>query len=229
LLLRRAARLWLRRARRQPPPAQAFLASNNASRKHLSWGCRMDRQAMRNMCANVWGGGLATLIQRPNPANRDSTGHASPKSGLRALLDTCFARPSGAVCARLQRAAHQPSDRAAGMGGGRALGVHGNQGPFPANQRNLLSRSRLPYSHHDPRVAAPARFPHVRLGPFFAPRSPSYGRPRVEPRFRAARTSMMPTATVAAFGFEFDRPFGFYNLLKGSILQSPSNTSGSPT
>jgi hypothetical protein len=40
---------------------------------------------------------------------------------------------------------------------------------------------------------------------------------------------MMPTATVAAFGFEFDRPFGFYNLLKGSILQSPSNTSGSPT
>jgi hypothetical protein len=31
----------------------------------------------------------------------------------------------------------------------------------------------------------------------------------------------LASAIVAAFGFDFDHPFGFYSLLKGNILRSP--------
>src|SRR5882762_430689 len=39
----------------------------------------------------------------------------------------------------------------------------------------------------------------------------------------------LASAIVAAFGFDFDHAFGFYSLLKGNILRSPSNTSCSRT
>ena len=59
---------------------------SNASLKLVRWGCRTDKPAVRNMCANAWGGGLATVTLRLSiRADQDSPrARESPKSGLRA-------------------------------------------------------------------------------------------------------------------------------------------------